>query len=217
MPHPDALTPRDLFKRLLSGHAPVVIDIRVADDLELDPGWMPASHRLRFDDLDGHLAVADPEAEVVFACHGGLKLSQGAAARLALRRGNTAAYLAGGCLGWRAAGLPLFDGAPGLWASGGDTPEAVAARWLAARFLPRPHELVHVETDQVALVADRFGGQVLPMPAALLQRLDRSVQGLDEAVAFAATSDFARLLRGGGAPCAFATLDAWALGAEGAA
>lgn len=208
MAHPDALSPLALFSRLFADRQPVVLDIRVSDDISEHPGWIPAAHRVAFDDLPAQLALTDARAPVVVVCHGGLKLSQGVAARLCLHE-RRAGFLRGGLLGWRAADLPLIDAAPGLWASDGTD---IAAEWLAKRLLPLPSEILRVEPGQVALVADRFGGSVLPDAEALLALCDRPIPALKVALHFAQSPDFARLTGGG---CdGFALLDAWALGGE---
>jgi len=203
-----SISPRDLFAKLFTARTPVPLDVRVPDDLAQDEGWFPGAHRLAFEDLDGHLAAIPPERDVVVVCQGGLKLSQGCAARLVLR-GRTATYLEGGLAGWRAAGLPLSSVAPNLWVTDGCD---VAAYWLATRLLPRPHEILRVAADQVVMAADRFAGQPLPAAADLAAHFDRPMPAVQSALAFASSAEFRRLTDGGSA--GFDLLDAWARGAE---
>ena len=217
---PLPLSARALFAALFDGNAPVVVDLRLAEDAALDPGWIPASHRLAYDDLAGHLAVTSPGTEVVLICQGGLKLSQGAAARLILK-GRRARYLEGRLLAWRAACLPLMGAGPGVWVSSAspaaDPPAALAARWAALRLLPRPSEVISVAAEQADAVAARFGGEVLPPMAGVLDWFDRPVPELQSAAEFAASAGFERLARGAAEAGALAVLDAWMRGAEVAA
>lgn len=210
MARPFSITATNLFDRLFSDVAPVMIDIRVPDDISEDQAWLPGAHRAGFADIETHVGVAHQDRPVVLVCQGGLKLGQGAAARLAAR-GFQAGYVAGGFLGWRDAGLPLVRAKPGLWVSDG---KSHADGWIAERILPKPNEILRVEPDQVALVADRFGGQVLPDAAGVLQMLDRPNADLSSALEFAGSRSFARLARGGDA---YGMLDAWMRGAEASA
>ena len=208
---------RDLFTRIISDACPVVIDIRIPEDIARDDGWMPAAHRVAFGDLEKLMTLAAAADEAIIVCQGGLKLSQGVAARLAVR-GCRAGFLAGGLVGWRGAGLPLMQAQPGIWVTGSaDTASAIAAHWLADRLLPRPSELLQVAPDQVALAAERFAGTPLPDAPGLLALLDRPVSALRSTLDFACGPDFARLARGFGFDArAMSALDAWTLG-EGVA
>lgn len=203
-----SLSPPALFARLFSDKQLIVLDIRVPDDLALDAGWLPAAHRLSFEDLEGQLALVPPNHDVVVICQGGLKLSQGVAARLGLQ-GRRAGYLVGGIEAWRAAGMALSELAPELWVTDGAD---VAAHWLATRLLPQPHEILVVEPDQIGAAADRFEGQPLPSAEALLARFDRPLHGLQSALDFAVSPAFSQLRQGGAR--GFGLLDAWTLGAE---
>ncbi|MEM9756586.1 MAG: rhodanese-like domain-containing protein, partial [Pseudomonadota bacterium] len=218
-PHP--ISAPQLWAEIFGTTPPVILDVRVREDLDRDPGWIPSAQRVDFQDVTAIQADGTGAADVVVMCQGGLKLSQGVASRLAAR-GRKARFLEGGVLAWRAAGLPIWrpDIEPNLWVSGWDrSPSRAAALWLAARLLPRPHEIMLVAPDQIDAAAPRFEAAFLPDADALLALLDRPVPAVAGALAAGATPVFERLSAGhatrdlpGWRDAVMSTLDALVLG-----
>ena len=101
----NTITPDKLMRRVGVPDAPLIIDVRIPEDIAAAPQAIPASIAWDFQDIDGLVARAAGRSCVV-VCHKGLKLSQGVAALLR-NAGIPAEVLKGGHVGWTAANLPL--------------------------------------------------------------------------------------------------------------
>lgn len=165
MPDQTSLSPQDLFQRIGTAKAPVVIDARSEEDFAAAPRLVPPA--LRRPGLEAALWAADfAGREVVVYCDRGLKISQGAAAWLR-HAGARAASLDGGFQAWRAAGLPLVPAetipsrdAEGrtLWVTRARPKiDRIACPWLIRRFVDPAAVFLFVAPEEVAAVADRFG------------------------------------------------------------
>ncbi|HVK92108.1 MAG TPA: sulfurtransferase/chromate resistance protein, partial [Mycoplana sp.] len=145
--------------------APVLVDVRTAEDAAADPRLLPAS--LRRD----HQAVAAwaPDfagRDVVAICQKGLKLSEGTAAWLR-HAGARAEVLEGGFLAWAEAGLPLVatrhvpprDAQDRtLWVTRARPKvDRIACPWLIRRFVDPNARFLFVTPSEVEAVAERFG------------------------------------------------------------
>lgn len=145
--------------------APVIIDVRIPDDVAADPRLLPASERRSHVDVAAW-AGAYAGRRVVVSCQRGLKLSEGVAAWLR-HQGVTAENLAGGFEAWRDAGSPLMrsDTLPPGDATGRTVwvtrtrpkVDRIACPWLIRRFVDRQAVFLFVSPSEVAAVADRFG------------------------------------------------------------
>ncbi|MEM9319260.1 MAG: rhodanese-like domain-containing protein [Pseudomonadota bacterium] len=197
MAQPFSIAELVLIQWLFQPGAPRLLDIRIAEDRALDPGALPASIALPFDDLTGRIDAAKARASVVVVCQGGLKLSQATAARLA-ERGVAAGFLAGGLAAWRGAALPLWQGeAAARWiAPWTPEPQTCVARWLVQRLLPHASEVILVAPDQIDAATKPFGATVLPPPDELFRNLDRALPQLTYALDFAESAGFAALCEG---------------------
>ncbi len=158
MPRYGQITPAQLFRLIGTADAPVVIDVRLPEDVALDPRRIPtaiaAPHQ-------GLAALAQPGGRAVVVCHGGRKLSEGAAALLRTH-GMTAEVLAGGNLAWAAADLPMIPIArlegTTLWVTRHRPKiDRIACPWLIRRFIAPDARFLFVAPAEVAAVADRFG------------------------------------------------------------
>lgn len=162
---PNSLTPAELFARLGTADAPVIIDVRIADDFAAAPLLVPSSIRVGFND-EAALVAAAAGRPAVIVCHRGLKLSEGASALLRLN-GVAACVLTGGFLGWQAAGLPLVpaDELPGrdaagrtLWVTRARPKiDRIACPWLIRRFVDPRARFMFVAASEVPAVAEKFG------------------------------------------------------------
>jgi rhodanese-related sulfurtransferase len=100
------LSPQQLSRLIGLPDSPVIIDVRIPDDMAADPRLIPGAIRRSHRDVAAW-AGEFTGRRVVVSCQKGHKLSQGVAAWLR-HAGATAETLEGGHLGWAAAGLPLI-------------------------------------------------------------------------------------------------------------
>ncbi len=159
MPQPNQITPAQLMRLTGLPDAPVVIDVRLPEDLAADPRLIPASHHRPH----GSFATVSPELtgkRVVVACMGGKKLSEGVAAQL--RAQSVAAeVLEGGTLAWAAAGLPMVPLAAlpkaRLWVTRHRPKiDRIACPWLIRRFVDPAAQVLFVAPAEVMAVAEYF-------------------------------------------------------------
>lgn len=143
---------------------PALVDVRIDEDYEADPGLIPGSFRR------AHGAVTQWATELqgrstVVICHKGLKLSHGTAALLRAA-GIEAEVLEGGFLAWQGAGLPLVQTAKlpprdeqgrTVWVTR-ERPkiDRIACPWLIRRFVDPKAAFLFVAPSEVVAVAERF-------------------------------------------------------------
>jgi len=192
MPLPLFIEPQALKPLIGTADAPLIIDVRVNEDVADDPVLVPGARRMSHQDLPAILDAARHAARVVVLCQKGAKLSQGVAAALRWR-GVPAQVLRGGTLGWVAAGgpvIPLAARAALPLVTALETPAALAALWTLHRWSTPEAEVWVVSEDAVEDVAQRFGGTAatpqaaeqlgLDLPAGLLGAIaGRRAAGLD--------------------------------------
>lgn len=154
------ISPKHLNRLIGTPEAPVVIDLRIDEDFDLDPRVIPTARRRDF------RAIADWAAEftgrkVVTTCQKGLKLSHGAAAWLR-GEGIDVEVLEGGHLAWAAVDLPLSPVAAipsGVWVTRHRPKiDRIACPWFIRRFVDPGARFLFVPASEVLDVADRYGG-----------------------------------------------------------
>ena len=165
MAAPTDITAQQLFRLIGTPACPVLIDVRIDEDVQADPRLLPGAARHPHDRIE-ILAPVLQGHRVVVICHRGAKLSQGAAALLRLT-GIDAVGLEGGHLGWSEAGLPLVPLATlpprdpegrTLWVTRRrPTVDRIACPWLIRRFVDRRARFLFVAPGEVQAVAERFG------------------------------------------------------------
>lgn len=160
MPHTfPQISALDTLAALADPCAPVLLDIRLPEDVDEDPTRLPTAQAVAFDDFERHCPLAEPHGAIVI-CHKGLKLSAGVTARLNAK-GIAARRLQGGHVAWTQAGLLTVDrDGPQIIALPleATASEALAA-WATLRFLAPRAELLEVPRDDLAGVVQRFGAQ----------------------------------------------------------
>ena len=171
MPAPNSISIEELSREIGTRNAPVVIDVCIDEDYELDPRLIPTAIRRSHKDIRSWAENFHAQ-ELVVICQKGLKLSMGAAAFLRSESIN-ARYLIGGNHAWRDAGLPLIPAKqfsldhtqPSLWVtrSDGDT-DAMTCAWLIRRFVDRKAKFLFVETEQVEAVAEKYDAIPFAIP-----------------------------------------------------
>jgi rhodanese-related sulfurtransferase len=165
MAAPDAITVAQLSRLIGTPDAPLVLDVRVPDDVAADPRRVPASRQR---DLR---TVADwagdyASRHVAVVCQRGLKLSQGVAAWLR-HSGARAESVEGGFEAWAQAGAPLVTPGPlpprdqagrTVWVTRARPKvDRIACPWLIRRFIDPDAVFLFVAPSEVADVADQFG------------------------------------------------------------
>jgi rhodanese-related sulfurtransferase len=171
MAGPNSISADKLARLIGTPNAPLLLDVRTADDFTADPRLLPASIRTT------HVAISEgatpgSEGPAVIICQCGAKLSEGSAAILRLA-GRDAISLSGGFEAWREAGLPLVPSAiiPPRNANGHTRwvtrhrpkIDRIACPWLIRRFVDPKAEFLYVPPDDVPGVAERFNATPFDM------------------------------------------------------
>jgi rhodanese-related sulfurtransferase len=145
MPSPSEITVSQLSRLIGTPACPVIIDVRIDEDVAADPTLLPGAMQYPFKDVAKLAPALQGRAAVVY-CQKGKKISQGAAATLR-DAGIPAEILAGGHFAWRDAGgieIPL-DKIPPRNAEGKTVwvtrhrpkIDRLACPWLIRRFIDR--------------------------------------------------------------------------------
>jgi rhodanese-related sulfurtransferase len=161
-----SITPIELWRKIGTARAPVIIDVRSQEAIESSNALLPAALLRDTHEAEAWAFDSDP-GTIVVVCKHGHERSQMAAAQLRAR-GLDARILAGGFDGWRENGLPVIDRAqatrlipnsPSLWVTRRRPKiDRVACPWLIRRFLDPRARLLFVDPAQVLAVAKRSGG-----------------------------------------------------------
>jgi rhodanese-related sulfurtransferase len=156
-----SLSPSDLYARLGTASAPIVVDVRrPADFATAGELIISAVHRAP-DEVERWRKDLPSGRQVVVHCVRGHQVSQGAAAALRAA-GVDASYLEGGIAGWIASGLPTYrtkGATPGKWVTR-ERPkiDRIACPWLIQRFIDPQAEFIYVSAKDVLDVAKETGG-----------------------------------------------------------
>ncbi len=159
MTGPNMITPQNLMRQIGLPDGPIIVDVRIAEDIAPEDRAVPTTIFHDFYDFKGLLDRLSGRKAIII-CHKGLKLSQGIAA-LIRAGGGTAEVLAGGFVGWNEAGLPTLPieliAQSGRWVTRQKPKiDRIACPWLIKRFIDRDAEFMFVPRADVAAVADRF-------------------------------------------------------------
>ena len=167
MASPFEISPRQLARLIGTPSAPVLLDVRIDDDVAADPDLIPGARRLAHTDIESALPALAGQSVVVY-CQRGLKLSQGVAA-LMRARGIDAEVLIGGHFAWRDEGhdrirlsaLPPRDphGRTRWVTRQRPKIDRIACPWLIRRFIDPDADILFVPASDVASVAERFGAE----------------------------------------------------------
>jgi len=161
MTGPNMITPAQLMRLIGTPDAPVIVDVRLPEDIGDDAQTVPSSIFYNHNDTNALIRDLDGRPAVVI-CHKGMKLSQGVAA-LIRAHGGQAEVLTGGFVGWIAAGLPVLSHAlipqSGHWVTRlRPKIDRIACPWLIKRFIAPRATILFVPRSDVLPVADRFDG-----------------------------------------------------------
>jgi rhodanese-related sulfurtransferase len=155
------ISPHDLYARLGSEAAPIIIDVRRdADFVGADTLLADAFH-CSPDDVEAWRADLPSGRQVVTYCVHGQQVSQGVAAALR-SMGVEANFLEGGIADWTKQGLPTrrnIGANPSKWVTREHPKiDRIACPWLIRRFIDPNAEFIYVPKEQVVAVAQQTGG-----------------------------------------------------------
>lgn len=164
MPSTTEITVSQLSRRIGLPDAPTIIDVRIGDDVAIDPRMIPGSILRDFRAVTSWARGFSGQS-VVVSCQRGLKLSQGVVAWLR-HEGVEADSLEGGFEAWRDAGALLVtpDKVPKpdsqgrtVWVTRARPKvDRIACPWLIRRFIDPTAVFLFVAPAEVTAVADRF-------------------------------------------------------------
>jgi rhodanese-related sulfurtransferase len=164
-----SISAQDLYSRLGTVSAPLLIDVRRAAVFEADDAMIVGAIRRAPDEVERwRHEFGRP---IVVYCVHGHEVSQGVAASLRAA-GIDAAYLEDGIAGWAEQGLPTRRrrnavATPGKWVTR-ERPKVdrIACPWLVRRFIDPEAEFLYVPTERVFTVAGETGAVAYDIPGA---------------------------------------------------
>jgi rhodanese-related sulfurtransferase len=150
----------ELYARLGTAAAPVLLDVRRDDAFNKDNGLIIGAFHRSPEEVEPWSKYLAPDHPVVAYCVHGHDVSQGVAARLH-SGGIKASYLEGGIAGWRAAGLPTrkrLGVVENKWVTREHPKiDRIACPWLISRFVNPLAEFLYVPVTEVVAVAKAAG------------------------------------------------------------
>ena len=162
----NAISSEKLARLIGTPRAPVLIDVRTAEDFAADPRFIPASIRRDHRSVS-RWGEAFAARSAIVICQRGAKLSQGMAAWLRhidvpadiLEGGYEAWKLAGGALVAEAKLPPRDEDGRTIWVTRARPKvDRIACPWLIRRFVDPTAVFLFVAPAEVTAVAERFGG-----------------------------------------------------------
>jgi rhodanese-related sulfurtransferase len=156
-----SITPFDLYGRLGTARAPMVVDVRRPADFSAGHQLIIGAFHEQPDDVESWKRGLPVGRPVVVYCAHGREVSQDVAGKLRTA-GIDSAFVAGGMTAWSEAGLPTrrkFGSSPGKWVTR-ERPkiDRIACPWLIARFIDPRAEFIYVPPNQVVPLAKQIGG-----------------------------------------------------------
>lgn len=160
-----SIGPAELWRKIGTGSAPVIVDVRRSETIESSNGQLPGSTVRDPQDAESWTFGRDAGL-IVVACKEGHERSQMAVAHLRAR-GLDARVLEGGYEAWRAVTLPVINRAaalrivpmsPSLWVTRRRPKiDRVACPWLIRRFIDPQARFLFVDPPEVSAVARETG------------------------------------------------------------
>ena len=157
-----SISAHDLYARLGTATAPLVLDVRRAPAFEKAESLIASAMRRAPDDVQTWQRRLPANRPVVAYCVHGHEVSQGVAATLRAA-GIDATYLEGGIETWSAGSFPTMskravDGSSKWVTREHPKIDRIACPWLIHRFLDPNAEFIYVPANQVMAVANETGG-----------------------------------------------------------
>jgi rhodanese-related sulfurtransferase len=155
------ISPHDLYARLGTAGAPVLVDVRRDEAFGGDDRMIVGAIRRRPEDADRWQGEMKRGRPVVAYCVHGHEVSQGAAKALR-RAGLEAAYLVGGIAGWTENNLPTRrkrGPVENKWVTREHPKiDRIACPWLVSRFINPDAEFIYVPPARVSDTSREVGG-----------------------------------------------------------
>ena len=156
-----SVSSQELYARLGTAAAPVLVDVRRAEAFGADQVVIIGAVHRPPESVSDWLADLPKNREVVVYCVHGHDVSQGVAKTLQ-NAGIKAAYLEGGIAGWKERRLPTRrkrDSSENKWVTREHPKiDRIACPWLISRFVNPGAEFIYVPPSEVAKVTDDVGG-----------------------------------------------------------
>ena len=158
---PSPISPNNLYARLGTASAPVLVDVRRQDAFGTDDRLIIGAFHRSPEDVERWRQDLPPGRPVVAYCNHGREVSQGVVAALSAA-GIRAAYLEGGISAWKEKHLPTRrkrGAAENKWVTREHPKiDRIACPWLVSRFIDPNAEFIYVPPSDVAKVANDVGG-----------------------------------------------------------
>lgn len=164
MPALDSISADKLIRLIGTPKCPAIIDVRLQEDFDADPQFVPGALRRTPNHLED-LAARFCGRSVVTVCKRGGHVSHGVAAMLRAS-GVAAEALEGGVYGWAGAGFPLIpagalaptdDHGRTVWVTRSRPKvDRIACPWLIRRFVDPHARFLFAPAPEVLKIADRF-------------------------------------------------------------
>ena len=155
------VSPEDLYARLGTAKAPLLIDVRRREAFDSNQLLIMGAARRLPDDVSKWQSALPAGTSIVAYCVHGHEVSQGVASTLR-GVGMTASYLEGGIAGWQERKLPTRrkrDSSENKWVTREHPKiDRIACPWLISRFVNPEAEFIYVPAAEVSKVAADVGG-----------------------------------------------------------
>jgi len=155
------ISPDDLYTRLGTSKAPLLIDVRRREAFDADKTLIIGAARRLPDDASEWRKTLPRGKPIVAYCAHGHEVSQGVASTLR-SAGMAATYLEGGIAGWQERKLPTRrkrDASENKWVTREHPKiDRIACPWLISRFVNPEAEFIYVPAAEVSKVAADVGG-----------------------------------------------------------
>lgn len=156
---PLSISCSELYARLGTASAPVLLDVRRGDAFGKDDRLIVGAIHRAPEDIEGWSGGMPAGRPVVAYCVHGHEVSQDVVASLR-RAGLEAVYLDGGIAQWTASGLPTRRkfGAIDRWVTREHPKiDRIACPWLISRFINPLAEFIYVPANEVTAVVEETG------------------------------------------------------------
>jgi len=158
---PSPISSNELYARLGTAAAPVLVDVRRHDAFDADDKLIIGAFHLPPEDVDRWRKDLPVNRPVVAYCARGHEVSQGAASALR-KSGIQATYLEGGIAAWKEGRLPTRRKRGAIenkWVTREHPKiDRIACPWLISRFVNPNAEFIYVPPNDVTKVANDVGG-----------------------------------------------------------
>jgi rhodanese-related sulfurtransferase len=158
---PTPISSNELYARLGTAAAPLLLDVRRHDAFSSDDKLIIGARHHLPEDVDRWRKDLPTDRPVVAYCVHGHEVSQGAAAALR-KAGLQATYLEGGITAWKERHLPTRrkrGAVENKWVTREHPKiDRIACPWLISRFVNPNAEFIYVPPNDVTKVANDVGG-----------------------------------------------------------